>query len=256
MTALNGTYDAASVNFFYDEGVEFSGPVAVTSGAASATTIAVNEADAQRVWSTAPRWASGKPGTTVRLTRDNFPAGWKNLVTGYSDPDYTARKSFGVKTSQGGGQEPVSVKVPATAKPGYGYWIGFQHVDASGNELPLYVEEMFQVCTMKPSKASIAKGTKIRIKGVVPTEGHWGTQVGQRKAIAVWWHKGTAAVPTNWDKPQKQGWVFVGAMKTTGTGSFTTPSFKPPRTGTFVVQYAGDDWYWGAFTSTARVKVR
>ena len=38
----------------------------------------VDEADAQRVWFTSPYWGSGKPGTTVKIARDNFPAGWVN----------------------------------------------------------------------------------------------------------------------------------------------------------------------------------
>jgi hypothetical protein len=256
MTALDGTYDGASVNFFYDEGSEFAGPITVASGATSGTTVSVDEAQAQRVWIRAPYWASGKPGATVKLACNDFPAGWKNAVTGYSDPKNTAGRYYGTKTSQGGAIESLSVKVPATAKPGYGYWIGFQHVDASGGSLPLYVEDMYQVSTMKPSKSAISKGTKIRVTGIVPTEGHWDKQAGLRKSIVLWWHRGTAGVPTNWNNPKKQGWLRVGAMKTTTTGAYTTPYFKPPVTGTFVVQYAGDNWYLGAFTSTAKVRVR
>jgi hypothetical protein len=45
-------------------------------------------------------------------------------------------------------------------------------------------------------------------------------------------------------------------VRTTRTGAYTTPYVRPPRTGTFVVQYDGDDWYYGAFTSTAKVTVR
>ncbi len=237
------------------EGVEFSTPVTVTSGATSGTTISVDEADAQRLWIPAPYWASGKPGSTVKLARNNFPAGWRNEVSGYSDPNGSAYKVFGTKTSLGGATEYVSVKVPTTAKPGYDYWIGLKHVDDSGNYLPLYVERSFQVCTMKPSKTAISRGTRIRITGVVPTEGHWGSQTGKRKIITLWWHKGTAGVPTKWDA-RKQGWLVIANLRTTTTGSYTTPYTRPPRTGTFVVQYSGDDWYWGAFTSTSKVTVR
>jgi hypothetical protein len=155
MTALDGAYTSGSAKFFYDEGVEFFTPVTVTSGATSGTSVSVNEADAQRVWMQAPYWASGKPGVTVRLARNAFPAGWKNVVTGYSEPNNTAQRSYGTATSQGGAIEDVSVQVPASATPGYGYWIGFQHVDASGNQLPLYLEEMYQVSTMKPDRKSV-----------------------------------------------------------------------------------------------------
>jgi hypothetical protein len=254
--ALDGSYAGGSVTFFYDEGIEFSTPVTVTSGATSGTTVNVDEANAQRVWIQAPYWASGKPGATVKLARNNFPAGWINDVTGYSDPKSTAYKAFGKKTSAGGSTESVSVKVPATAKPGYGYWIGFQHVDASGDAEPLYVEEMYQVSTMKPSKTAISKGTRIRVSGVVPTEGHWGSQAGKRKSIALWWHKGTAGVPTKWVPKKSSGWILVGAMKTTTLGAYTTPYIRPPATGTLVVQYEGDEWYWGAYTSVRKVTVR
>lgn len=253
--AVNGTYEGGSVNFFYDEGVEFSGPITVSSGSTSGTVVSVNEADAQRIWITAPYWWSGKPGATVRLVRNSFPAGWMNVVTGYSDPSGSAAKTYGVKTSQGGSTEPLSVKVPATAKPGYSYWIGFQHVDAAGNELPLYLEEPYQVCTIKPTKTSIRKGTRIKIKGIVPTQDHWGSQLGKRKSVWILWHKGTAAVPTKWNAT-KQGWVPLARVRTTGTGAYTSPYLKPPRTGTFVVQYDGDDWYYGAFTSVQKVTVR
>ena len=53
-----------------------------------------------------------------------------------------------------------------------------------------------------------------------------------------------------------QGWVPLVRVRTTGTGAYTSPKLKPPRTGTFVVQYDPDDWYWGAYTSTAKVTVR
>jgi hypothetical protein len=252
---LDGSYSGGSVNFYWDEGVEFSTPVTVTSGATSGATVSVNEADAQRVWIQAPYWASGKPGSTVKVARNNFPVGWRNEVSGYSDPNGSAFRVFGTKTSLGGATEYVSVKIPTTAKAGYDYWIGLKHVDDAGNYLPLYVERNFQVCTMKPSKTAIARGARVRITGIVPTQGHWGSTPGKRKDIAVWWHRGTAGVPTKWD-PRRAGWVFVGGMRTTATGAYTTPYFKPPRTGTFVVQYSGDDWYWGAYTSTAKVTVR
>ena len=255
ITALDGTYQTGSANFFYDEGMEFTTSAAVTSGAASPTTISLNEADAQRVWLTAPFWWSGKPGTTVRIVRNNFPAGWINYVTGYSDPKSTPFVKYGPRTSQGSATEPLSVKVPATAKPGYGYWIGFQHVDGSGDAQPLYVEEMFQVCTMKPSRAKVAKGAKIRITGIVPTQGHWGTTAGKRKPVVIWAHKGSTGVPTKWD-PRSQGWRLVGSVRCNGLGAYTTPSFKVPATSTFVAQYGPDDWYWGAYTSTKKVTAR
>lgn len=253
--ALDGAYTSGSVNFWLDEGVEFSAPLTVTSGATPSGTISVSEVGAQRVQFPAAGFKySGKPGATVRVDRINFPAGWRNSVSGYSDPTGKPSADHGVAVSGGGGSEPLSIKIPGTAKPGYSYWIAFQHVGAD-NYLPLYLETSYQVCTMKPSKTSITRSTRIRVSGVVPTEEHWGSRVGKRKAIVLWYHKGSAPVPTKWD-PRKQGWTAVGGLKTTGTGSYTTPYFRVPRTGTLVVQYAGDNWYWGGFTSTAKVTVR
>ena len=254
--ALDGAYTGGSVNFWLDEGMEFPDVLNVTSGTTPSGTVYVDQSDAQSLhWPGAFKY-SGKPGATVRVNRVNFPAGWRNAVSGYSDPTGKPSAKYGVKTSQGGASEPVSVKVPATARPGYSYWIEFQHVDASGYYQPLYLETSYQVCTMKPSKTSITKGTRIRVSGIVPTEGHWGSKAGKRKAIVLWYHKGTKGVPTVWDSPKRQGWVPVGGMKSTGTGSYTTPYFKVPATGTFVVQYDTDNWYFGGFTSTAKVTVR
>ena len=240
------------------EGVEVPGPISITSGATPASTITANEADAQRLLLIKPQGGSGKPGAAVTIVRQNFPAGWRNSVTGYSDgQQQSSFKDYGTKVSQGNANESVTVKIPSTAKPGYQYFVGFQHIDASGDYLPLYVETAYQVCTIKPSKSSIAKGAKIRVTGIVPTQGHWGSQLGIRKNVTVLWHKGTAAVPTGTTAKALKGWYRVGKiLKCTGTGSYSTPYFKPPATGTFVVYYDADDWYWGAYTSTAKVTVR
>jgi hypothetical protein len=252
---LSGSYWGGSAKFFWDEGVEFSGTYDVSAGSQSGA-VTVNEADAQRIWFRSPYWYSGKPGASVRVAIDNFPAGWINAVTGYTDdPKGTASRTFGTHTSTGTATQYRSYRIPATAKPGYGYWIGFQHVDGSGNQYPLYLEEMYQVCTMKPSKTKIRKGTKIRVTGVVPTEGHWGTEKGQRKVVTLYAHKGTAGAPTKWN-PKSKGWVKVGSVRTNAYGAYVTPYFKPLKTLTLVVRYPGDGWYFDGYTSTRKVAVR
>jgi hypothetical protein len=251
---LDGSYYTGSVKFFWDEGVEFSGSIGVTSGATSGTSISVDEAEAQRVWMQTPLWYSGKPGATVGMRLENFPAGWINRVTGYTDdPAGTAARTFGTWTSPGSATSSLKVTVPSAAKPGYGYWIGFQHVDASDSEYPLYVEEMYQVCTLKASRTSVKAGTKIRVTGVIPTQGHWGSQAGLKKTVTLYAHKGTASVPSTWSP---KGWTKVGSVKANGLGAYTTPYFKPLKTLTLVVRYPGDDWYYDAYTSTQRVTVR
>jgi len=252
---LDGDYYGGSVKFFYNEGVEFSGSAAVISGVDSAT-VTVDETGAQRVRVASPYWYSGKPGAAVKMALGNYPAGWINEVTGYTDdPDETASTSYGYMTSSGSETQFLRVKVPAKAKPGYGYWIGFQHSDGGGGDYPLYLEETYQVCTMKPSKTSVRKGAKIRVTGVIPTEGHWGSEAGLKKVVTLYAHKGTAKVPTKWN-PKRQGWVKVGSVRANGYGVYKTPSFRPLKTLTLVARYPGDDWYWDAYTSTQKITVR
>jgi hypothetical protein len=252
--ALGGNYTGGSVNFWPDEGVEFAWAFSVIPGPSPSSAISVSEASAQSIQFSGYAY-SGKPGVTVTMSRAGFPAGWRNYVTGSSDPGGEPYKDYGVRTSQGGAREPLSLQVPSTAKPGYSYWIGLQHIDAAGIAQPLYLETAYQVCTIQPSKTTVTRKTRLRVTGIVPTEGHWGSQLGNRKSVVLWWHKGTARVPSTWD-PREKGWLAVGDFKTSGTGSYRSPYFKVARTGTFVVQYDSDAWYDGAYTSTAKVTVR
>ena len=252
---LNGSYWSGSAKFFWDEGVEFYGTADVVSGATSGS-LTVNEAAAQRIWFTSPYWYSGKPGANVRVAIENFPAGWINKVTGYTDdPKGTASKTFGTHTSTGAATQYRSYKIPATAKPGYGYWIGFQHINEAGSSYPLYLEEMYQVATLKASKTRVKKGTKIRVKGVVPTEGHWGAEKGKRKVVTLYAHRGKAKVPTKWN-PRSKGWIKVASVRTNGYGAYVTPYFRPLKTLTLVVRYPGDGWYYDGYTSTQKIRVR
>lgn len=253
MDVLSGSYYGGSVKFFWDEGMEF-GAASIAPGASY--TLSADEAKAQRVWITSPYWWSGKAGATVRLARGNFPAGWINHVSGYTDnPTASPHVDYGAVSSQGGATESVSVKVPATAKPGYGYWIGFQHVDASGESYPLYLEEMYQVCTLKASKTRVARGARIRVNGIIPTEGHWGDQTGLSKYVTLYAHKGKTGVPTKW-KPRSQGWTKVGRVRANGRGVYRSPYFRVFKTLTLVVRYPGDNWYFDAYTSPLVIKVR
>lgn len=251
--AQGGTYSVGSVNFFDDEGMEFSGSFNVTAFTSSGGTTTAYEADAQRTTVTSPYWASGKPGSTIKVMRGNFPAGWINAVSGYSEyPEDATVKPFGLTTSSSAADQPLSVKVPSTATPGYWYYVGMQHTNGLGK---LYLETPFQVCTMKPSKTSMRKGTKVRVTGVVPIYRHWGNQAGTPKTVTLYAHKGTAGVPTKWN-PTGQGWVKVGAVKTNKYGAYTTPYFKPLKTLTLVVRYPADKWWWGAYTSPQKITVR
>ena len=248
--ANQGAYSWGSAEFFYDEGVEFAGSIAVPSWAESDTAIAVGEADAQRVHMTSPYWGSGKPGATVRIALENYPAGWSNRVSGYDDaPDAGASSRI---FSDGTDLQAFGVSVPKNAKPGYSYWIGLQHVNGIAT---LYLETPYQVATLKASRTAVRRGAKIRVAGVVPTAGHWGSEQGLKKVVTLYAHRGKAPVPTKWN-PKRQGWVKVYSVRTNGLGAYTTPYFKPLKTLTLVVRYPGDDSYYDAYTSTQKITVR
>jgi hypothetical protein len=256
LEALSGAYQGGAAYFFWDEGLEFSGSYTFPQGSASADTLVIDEADAQRAYCTAPYWYSGKPGSTVKLALQGFPSGWRNKVSGYSDDaEGSVFKDYGTVTSKGVATQTLSLKVPATAKPGYTYWFGLQHVDAAGDDCALYLEESFQACTMKASKSAIRKGTRIRVTGVVPTQGCWGDESGLKKKVTLYAKTGKAAAPTAWN-PASKGWTKVGEVRTNGRGAYTTAWFKPRKTSTLIVRYPGDGWYYGAYTSPQTVTVK
>jgi hypothetical protein len=251
--ALNGPYTTGALYFFDDEGLEFSGSVNVASGSFSSGAITGYEASAQRITVSSPYWASGAPGSTIKVACGNFPAGWANGVTGQSEyPSSAPVKDFGTKASGGGATESVTLKVPTSATPGYWYNIDMGHLNGL-QALDLHTP--FQVCTMRPSRTSIRRGTKIRVTGVVPIYGHWGDQKGTPKTVTLFAHRGKAGVPTKWN-PKRQGWVAVGSVKTNAYGKYVTPYFKPLKTLTLVVRYPGDDWWWDAYTSAKKITVR
>jgi hypothetical protein len=250
---LDGSYTEGQATFFWDEGVEFSGTWNVNSGATCVNGLTVHETDAQRVWLTTPTWYSGKPGATVKMAFNNYPAGWINRVGAWSDdPAETVDGTYGEFESTGTATHTRSFKISAAAKPGYAYWFTVDHLNGQGS---LYLNECYQVCTIKASKTSIRKGAKVRLTGIVPTQGHWGSTAGLKKVVTVYAHKGSAPVPAKWD-PRSKGWFKLGTVKTNGLGAYTTPYFKPPYTATLVVRYPGDEWYYRAYTSTTKIKVK
>lgn len=249
---LEGSYTHGTAKFWMDEGIEFTAPFDVTAGAQEHS-VTLYQADAQRILVQAPYWASGKPGSSVKVRCEHYPAGWLDSVWGYNEFPVTAPvKYFGTRTAMGAEVEYRTVRVPATVKPGYWYLIGLQHENGLA---ALYLETPFQVCTLKASRTVITRGTAIRVSGVVPVAGHWGTTPGIRKAVTLYAHKGTASVPRTWD-PTGSGWVKVGSVMTDRYGAYRTPLFKPLRTLTLVVRYPGDQWYWRAYTSVRKITVK
>jgi hypothetical protein len=128
----------------------------------------------------------------------------------------------------------------------WGGWIG----NVTG-----YTDDPGQTATMKATRTSVRKGARIRLTGVVPTEGHWGSQAGIKKTVAVYAHRGKAAVPTAWD-PRGKGWHRLASVRTNGFGAYRSPYFRLSYTCTLIVRYPGDGWYLDAYTSPRTVGVR
>lgn len=247
---LAGSYTSGSVNFWRDEGMEFSPPSVSAGGTASG--VAVDEANASRTYVANPWWASGKPGTSVKVALGNFPAGWTVDFSGYSDwPPSAPTKTFWPTTTTGVANQLRTLTVPTTAKPGYDYWIGEQHEGGA-----LYLETAFQVCTFKSTRLTVHRGASVVFSGIVPTQGHQGSTLGKHKTVTIWAHTGNANVPTVWN-PSSKGWYKVASLTCSGTGAFHSGKIHDNRaeTVTVVARYAGDNWYWGAYTSKLKLTV-
>jgi hypothetical protein len=232
-------------------------PIPVTVGGTTTLPFTFDEASAYRSFFTQPYWASGKPGTALRLALQNFPAGSEVAFSGWSESPNGVATTWGGKslTSTGPQQQTVSLTVPAKAKPGYSFVVAAG--DATGRYNIVVVAPMayFQVCTLDATKTSVRRGSAVRLNGVVPVQDHWGSTAG--KAKYVWLYKRTTAVsapPTEWDAT-KQGWKLVARVRSDGYGRYHSASLTPTRTTWYVARYAGDGQYWRAYTSVLKVRV-
>jgi hypothetical protein len=249
-------YGYACVYYDYYQGVEWNqdSPYVypVSSGGWGGTPISVDQDDAQSVL-VLSRWASGKPGTRIRLGLGGWPYGYVADVYGYSeDPRDDRLQDYSDFTSPGGSWGySFSLRIPKTVKPGYAYVIKAARADQDSG---LVVRDYFQVCSLRSSRATVRRGAAVRLSGVVPTQGHWGSQAGYRKTVTVYARTRAAGQPSTW-KPGK-GWKKVCTCKANGYGTYRSRKLRPRRTTWYVVRYPGDQWYWGAYTSVIKVRVR
>jgi hypothetical protein len=249
--AAPGTYGDGVAYFWMDEGIEFSTNATITAGDSSGQTIVLDQANAQRIYVTAPYWASGKPGTSATVKAWNYPAGWPLDYYGYADsPSGTPFKDYSDLVTTGASPFTKSLTIPSTAPAGYWYLLGAYNTSGY-----LDLATPFQVCTLKSSKTAVKKGGSIKLSGVIPTEGHWGSQAGKSKYVTIYKRtKSVSAAPTVWD-PTTKGWTKVARVKANGLGKYASAYLKPSRTTWYVVRYPGDNWYWGAYTSVLKVRV-
>ncbi|MGZ4199737.1 MAG: hypothetical protein ACXVP1_06075, partial [Thermoleophilia bacterium] len=168
-------YDYAVVYYFSNQAVEWVGSslVPVSAGGTGGTLIEVSQDDAQSVLVTRPYWASGKPGTVIRLRMGNWPSGWRAGFYGYSEyPSSYPDKKYAATYSSTGATATVSLSIPLNATPGYDFQV---HAYRSETEhTALDINDFFQVCTLKASSMSVHRGAGIRLSGVVPLAGHLG----------------------------------------------------------------------------------
>lgn len=248
--ALGGSYSQGALYFWADQGLEHVTAIEVTAGARSVQSVTVSQNDAQRISVTSPYWASGKPGTTVTVKHWNFPAGWNLGFSGWPDAPMGNGKAYGSAVAPAADSFTRKFTVQKTAPAGYSYHLETDHADG-----PLLLHTPFQVCTLKSTKASIKKGGSIKLSGVIPTQGHWGSRAGKSKKVTIYQRsKSVSAAPTTWDAT-KQGWKKVATVTANGLGKYASASLKPTRTTWYVVRYPGDDWYWRAYTSVVKVRV-
>jgi photosystem II stability/assembly factor-like uncharacterized protein len=217
----------------------------------TSTAATFDETKAQRISVSTPYYASGAPGTRVKLRFAGFPVGWVSDLTGYAAWPATApTRSLGSLVSSGPTAHYKTVTVPRTAAPGYFYMIDADHQDG-----PLHLEVPFEVCTLKSSRSAIARGGSVRLSGVVPVEGHQGPTPGKYKYVAVFRRATAAAQPTVPD-PRTRGWTLVKVVRTDRLGAYRTPLLRPKRSTWYVARFDGDGWYWGGYTSVLKVTVR
>jgi hypothetical protein len=245
-----GPQSKVAVYWWSNEGVEAD--IGVTIGGMAPVIGPYDEADACRTRITSPYWASGAPGTRVRLLLAGYRAGWVNRLNGQPGYPFGAPvDALGTTTASGNAAgDAAYVTVPAATKPGYAYKITAQH--STG---PLGLTTWFQVCTLKPSASTISRGKSIRLKGIVPISGHEGATAGRPTKVTVYARTSAGAQPSRWD-PSGQGWRKVATDTTDGFGAYSTIALRPTRTTWYVARYPGDSRYRGAYTSVVKVKVR
>jgi hypothetical protein len=263
--ALPGDVRWAGFWFGPSEAVEWhasdpgNASVPVTAGGTTPLPFTFDEAAAYRVLVTEPYWASGKPGTVLRLGLQGFRAGTQLGFRGSIDPDLHTTWNDKSYTTTGPEEQAVSLAVPRKAEPGRALMVRVEEVTAPPvGHLFFYVS--FQVCTLNASDTSISRGAAVRLSGIVPVAGN--TEPGRGTPRYVWIYKRTtaAAPPTAWAARQ-QGWRLVERVRTDRSGRYHSAWLTPRGTTWYVARYAGDadvtlEGYFRAYTSVRTVRVR
>ncbi len=265
-TWINGEYGDAlamapdwdyAIAYPYDnQGIEATPdyPVDVTPGVHDGATTTFDQGEGRGAWISSPYWQSGAAGTKAHLALKNWPAGYQAAFYGYTQAPSRQSKSWPFYFQSDGSQYgDVELSVPGNAPAGYDYEFHVYRYDDSASQLDLTL--YFQVASLKASKTSVRHGSSVTLSGVVPTEGHMGSQAGKPKSVILYQRTSAAGQPSKWDAGAN-GWRKVGTLKANGLGAFRSGSLRPSRTTWYVVRYPGDKWYFDAYTSVISVKVK
>ena len=214
----------------------------------------VSQADAQRVWMDG--WGSGKPGTSTWLVMNNYPAGWVNEVTGVADYPSSARVE-GLRQLHVHGRG-----VPRQAH---------RHPEHSGSRIPLLglgstrhgpavAADVVPDLHAEAQQGDCLQGHRHRLERDRPHQGPLRQQEGyaevrdhlqdhvlqggQGPATGAGRRYGAAAGPRS---------ARSAPTASASTARARSARRAPPGT---CAWYPGDSWYWGAWTSVAKVTVR
>jgi hypothetical protein len=256
--AAPGVVGYANIYLNNFQGIEWTQnpPIGVAAGLLSSSSIDVNVSDAKGLSTLG--WASGAPGANAVVALANWPAGQSVKLHGQSAYSKTTA-DFGSWTSTGA-LGIKTVKIPATATPGYAYIIdgARKYVAPDWSDFDVY--DYYQVATLKPSSSVIRRGSYITMSGIVPVKGHSPTTVGTKKLVYI--YARTTAVskqPASWNGAASHaisGWTLVASMYTDGHGVYKSKLLRPLKTTYYVAYYKGDSWYWPAYTSVTHVTVK
>jgi hypothetical protein len=242
----------------WDEGVEWAGSTPVTTDVPTGS-IVVDESKASWTYVGAPYWASGPPGAQTKHVMEQWLAPMRARILGHEDSPAGTGKSWPNElVGTTAARRVVKLTIPRTATPGYTYVIRALRSDlisAHGGISMLNPTTTFELCTLKASKTSISRGAAVRLSGVVPTQGHWGSQPGRRNTVILYARtKSPSGQPKTWDAT-KSGWKKVARFKSNKLGAYAR-RVTPAATTWYVVRYDEDNWYYGGYTAVVRVRVR
>jgi hypothetical protein len=215
-------------------------PVAVSPGTVAGTSLSFDWHSAVRGHLVGPQCRhSGRPGSTVRYTVTNVPAGQQISFAG--SPGFSIVHTFPQVVTSTGLQKvyTVALRIPANAPAGNLYEINAERSDDP--QSLLWLDDYYEVCTFSASHSTIMQGQATRLAG----------HIDGRKATLFVCHRRA-------DQPATvtaRGWSRIGNLHVNSSGRFASPPLHPSRTTWYVVRYPALNGGFVAFTPVVKVTV-